>query len=109
AAFKEALVFARTLLAGERASWNGVAAVLPRPARRVPVYAAGSGPGALAAAGAVADGVFVNYGLQAEHVARARAHVHEGARAGGRAGDDLDEWWIACLDVSAKRETALEK
>jgi 5,10-methylenetetrahydromethanopterin reductase len=82
-AFRETLALTRTRLAG-----------------RVPLYAAGSGPGALAAAGAVADGVFINYGLQAEHVARARAHV--GARA-------LDQWWIACLDVSERRETAFEK
>src|SRR5205814_165178 len=54
-------------------------------------------------------GVFINYGLQAEHVARARGGVGDGARAAGRTAGDLDEWWIACLDVSEKRETALEK
>jgi 5,10-methylenetetrahydromethanopterin reductase len=100
--FQEALTFTRALLAGERTTLGGVTAVLPKPPGRVPVYAAGSGPGALAAAGAVADGVFINYGLQAEHVARARACVGNGAR-------DLDEWWIACLDVSERRETAYEK
>jgi 5,10-methylenetetrahydromethanopterin reductase len=83
AAFRDGLTFLRSRLG------------------RVPVYAAGSGPGALAAAGAVADGVFVNYGLQAEHVSRARAMV-----GGGR---ELDEWWIACLDVSERREVAYEK
>src|SRR5207247_6398452 len=45
----------------------------------------------------------------AEQVARARAHLHEGARAAGPGGDDPDEWWIACRDVSARRETAFEK
>src|SRR5256886_205762 len=99
----------RAVLAGERATLDGVPAALPRPQRRVHVYAAGSGPGALAAAGAVADGVFINYGLQAEHVARARGGVADGARAAGRTAGDLDEWWIACLDVSERRETALEK
>jgi 5,10-methylenetetrahydromethanopterin reductase len=107
--FREGLAFTRALLAGERATLGGVTGVLPRPERRVPVYAAGSGPRALAAAGAVADGVFINYGLQPELVARARAGVGEGARASGRTPGDLDEWWIACLDVSARRETALEK
>jgi len=97
AAFKEGLTFTRALLGGERAP------------RRVPVYAAGSGPGALAAAGASADGVFINYGLQAEHVARARAIVADGARAAGRDPAELDEWWIACLDVSERREIAFEK
>jgi len=108
-AFREALAFTRALLAGERATLAGVTAVLPRPQRRVPLYAAGSGPGALAAAGAVADGVFINYGLQAEHVVRARAGVADGARAAGRSPENLDEWWIACLDVSERRERALEK
>jgi 5,10-methylenetetrahydromethanopterin reductase len=107
--FKEGVAFTRALLAGERATLSGVSTALPRPARRVPVYAAGSGPGALAAAGTTADGVFINYGLQAEHVAHARAGVAEGARASGRTADDLDEWWIACLDVSERREAALEK
>lgn len=107
-AFREGLAFTRALLGGERATLNGVTTVLPRAAR-VPVYAAGSGPGALAAAGAVADGAFINYGLQAEHVERARAHVAEGARAAGRPADALEEWWIACLDVSERREAAFAK
>jgi len=77
--------------------------------RRVPVYAAASGPRALRTAGAVADGVFVNYGLGAEHVARARSLIAEGAREAGRAPDDVDVWWIACLDVSESREVALGK
>src|SRR5205814_2503133 len=81
AAFKERLAFTRTLLAGDRATLEGVTAALPRPHRPVPVYAAGSGPGALAVAGAVADGVFINYGLQTEHVDCARRRVADGARA----------------------------
>ena len=108
-AFREGLTFTRALLAGERATLGSVTAALPRSPRRVPVYAAGSGPGALAAAGAVADGVFINYGLQAEHVARARAGIAEGARAAGRTPESLDEWWVACLDVSERREAAREK
>jgi alkanesulfonate monooxygenase SsuD/methylene tetrahydromethanopterin reductase-like flavin-dependent oxidoreductase (luciferase family) len=82
----------RTLLAGERP---------------VPVYAAASGPNALRAAGAAADGVFVNYGLGAAETATARTLLGEGATQAGRSGDDLDTWFIACLDVSERRETAL--
>ena len=93
---------------------RGIAEVRARLAdtaagRRVPVYAAASGPTALKAAGAVADGVFVNYGLGAEHVARARGLIAEGARAAGRSADEIDVWWIACLDVDERREIALEK
>ena len=108
-AFAEALTFTRHLLAGERATLGGATAMLPRPAHRVPLYAAGSGPRALAAAGAIADGVFINYGLQAEHVARARTHVNDGSRTAGRAASAVEDWWIACLDVSERREVAFEK
>ena len=107
--FRDTLAFTRALLAGERATLGHVTAVLPKPARRVPVYAAGSGPGALAAAGAAADGVFINFGLQPEHVARARTSVANGARMAGREPGELDEWWIACLDVSERREDAYAK
>src|SRR5262245_45235927 len=87
-ALRDGIAELRSLLAGERASaagasWAGaprVAASPAGPARQhgevrghVPVYAAASGPGALRAAGAVADGIFINYGLQREHVASATA------------------------------------
>jgi 5,10-methylenetetrahydromethanopterin reductase len=106
--FRDGLGFVRTLLTGARATLGDVTATLPRVARRVPVYAAASGPGALAAAGASADGVFINYGLQPEHVAQARGAVRGGIQAAGRASDEIDEWWIACLDVSDRREAALD-
>jgi 5,10-methylenetetrahydromethanopterin reductase len=106
-AFCRGLAFVRALLAGERATLDGASAQLPRLARQVPIYAAGSGPGALRVAGAVADGVFVNFGLERGQVDLARGFVTEGARASGRAGEDLDIWWIACLDVSERREVAL--
>jgi len=106
-AFRDGLAFTRALLAGERASLNGGPPVrLPPARRRVPVYAAASGPGALRAAGAVTDGAFVNYGLQAEHVAYAAAHLAAGAAEAGRAGADVDTWWIACLDCAATRAAA---
>ena len=109
AAFRRGLAFTRALLAGELATLDGVTTELAGPARRVPVYAAASGPAALGVAGAVADGVFVNYGLGAAHVERARGLVDDGAREAGRAAEDVDRWWIACLDVSERRDVALDK
>ncbi|HXJ82656.1 MAG TPA: LLM class flavin-dependent oxidoreductase [Candidatus Methylomirabilis sp.] len=106
--FGETLRLTRALLAGERVSFEGKAMQLPAPGRRVPVYTAASGPGALRATGAAADGAFVNHGLQAEHVTRARLLIAEGAAGAGRVKDEVDVWWVACLDVSERRETALE-
>ena len=106
-AFRDGLVFTRALLAGERASLNGTPAVqLPSGGRRVPVYAAASGPGALHIAGAVAGGAFVNYGLQREHVAHALTRLAEGAAQAGRDAAEVDTWWIACLDCAPTREAA---
>ena len=46
-AFRRGLAFTRSLLAGEPATLDGATTRLPGLARRVPVYAAGSGPAAL--------------------------------------------------------------
>ncbi|HEU4367411.1 MAG TPA: LLM class flavin-dependent oxidoreductase [Methylomirabilota bacterium] len=97
AALRAGLARLRTLLEGD----GGGA--------RVPVYAAASGPGALRAAGAAADGAFVNHGLGFGETSRARVLLAEGAEQAGRAGAALDTWFIACLDVSERRETALEQ
>jgi 5,10-methylenetetrahydromethanopterin reductase len=94
---REGLARVRTLLDGDGAAAG----------RRVPVYAAASGPGALRAAGAAADGAFVNHGLGAGETSRARALLAEGAAQAGRAAAPFDTWFIACLDVSERRETAL--
>ena len=93
-ALREGLERLRGLLGGDRA---------------VPVYAAASGPGALRATGAAADGAFVNYGLGAAETARARALLAEGAGQAGRDAATLDTWFIACLDVSERRETSLSQ
>jgi len=107
--FRHGLAFTRALLAGESATLDGVTTKLPSLERSVPVYAAASGPTALRTAGAAADGVFVNYGLGATHVARARDLVGEGAISAARPPGDVDVWWIACLDVDERREVALDK
>jgi 5,10-methylenetetrahydromethanopterin reductase len=108
ARFRRGLAFTRALLAGESATLDGVTTRLPGLSHRVPVYAAASGPAALRTAGAVADGAFVNYGLQDEHVAQAGAAIAAGAAEAGRAAG-VDTWWIACLDVGERRADAFEK
>ena len=106
---REGLAFLKTALSGAPASWRGAPTHLPWIKRAVPVYAAASGPAALRAVGATADGAFVNYGLGADHVARVRDLIAEGAGGERRPAGALDVWSIACLDVANRREDALEK
>lgn len=106
ARFRDGLAFVKTLLAGEAATLDGVTVRPPRAPRRVPLYGAASGPRALSAVGAVADGAFVNYGLETLQVARARALLADGAASAGRSLDDVDVWWVACLDCDERRERA---
>lgn len=59
----------------------------PRP---IPVYAAGSGPRMLETAGRVGDGVIMYAGVDPVILRVGLAHVAAGARASGRALEDLD-------------------
>jgi 5,10-methylenetetrahydromethanopterin reductase len=109
AELRDGIAFLKTALSGAPAAWRGAATHLPWVKRAVPVYAAASGPAVLRAAGAVADGAFVNYGLGAAEVARVRGLVANGAAAAGRPASAVDVWSIACLDVTERREDALDK
>jgi len=106
---REGLTFLKTALGGAPATWRGAPTHLSWIKRAVPVYAAASGPAALRAVGAAADGAFVNYGLGPEHVRRVRELIAEGAAGAGRPASAIDVWSIACLDVAERREDALEK
>jgi len=106
---RDAVAYMRGLLSGEHSTAVGAAAEIPWRRGRVPVYLAASGPKALHVAGAVADGVFVNYGLGPEHVARAEAHVAAGVSEAGRSRADVDTWYIACLDCAEDRAMAFKK
>jgi len=106
---REGLTFLKAALSGAPAVWRGAPTHLAWIRRAVPVYAAASGPAALHAVGAAADGAFVNYGLGAQHVSRVRDLIAEGAAGASRPASAIDVWSIACLDVAERREDALEK
>ena len=106
---REGLTFLKAALSGAPTSWRGAPTHLSWITRPVPVYAAASGPVALRAVGAAADGAFVNYGLGAQHVSRVRDLIAEGAAGAQRPASEIDVWSIACLDVAERREDALEK
>lgn len=93
--------YVRALLRGEPAAWHGREAYLPWVRRPSPVFLSASGPKALESAGAVADGVFINFGLAAENLAQTEAAVAASADAAGRVPGAVETWQIAALDCSA--------
>ncbi len=97
----EGVTFIRELLRGRPASYRGGTAHLPWVKQPSPVFLAASHPRSLRAAGAAADGVFVNYGLDPDDVTQSESTVVEAARAAGRSPDEVEIWQIACLDCSA--------
>jgi len=90
--------FIRQLLRGRPAVWQGTEAHLPWVQRSCPVFIAGSGAKALAAAGNIADGAFVNFGIAAENLAQSEAAVIAGAGAAGRVPAEVETWQVAALD-----------
>jgi alkanesulfonate monooxygenase SsuD/methylene tetrahydromethanopterin reductase-like flavin-dependent oxidoreductase (luciferase family) len=81
---RETVSALRGAFAGEPVSRRGVAARLSLdPGRPVPVWVSALGPGSMRLAGAVADGVLLNW-CPPERAAFARARVAEGAEEAGR-------------------------
>ena len=102
----EGVTFVKELLHGRAASYRGATAHLPWVKTPSAVFVAASHPASLRAAGAAADGVFVNYGLGADNVAESEGIVARAAVAAGRRPDDVEVWQIACLDCHEDGDAA---
>jgi 5,10-methylenetetrahydromethanopterin reductase len=78
-----------------------------RQPRAIPIYAAGSGPRMLAAAGRVGDGVIMYASVDPDILRAGLGHVAAGARESGRALGDLDIGLWAPMSVA--RDGALAR
>jgi 5,10-methylenetetrahydromethanopterin reductase len=78
---------------------------LERP-RPIPIYAAGSGPRMLAAAGRVGDGAIMYVGVRPDILRAGLERVAEGAREAGRRAEDLDIAIWAPMSVGRDRALA---
>jgi coenzyme F420-dependent glucose-6-phosphate dehydrogenase len=97
ARLKEAVSLIQTLWSEERVTFDGAfyrtrdATIYDRPATRIPLYIAASGPAAARLAGRVADGLICTSGKGMElYAASLLPAVIEGARAAGRDPSELD-------------------
>ena len=101
---EEQVAFTRRLLRAEEVKAGDGAAQMPWIKRPSKVFMAASHPKALEASGRVADGVFINYGLQAELVADSERLVSNGIQSANRPSDDVEIWQIAGLDCNEDGE-----
>ena len=105
----EGVSFIKELLRARPASYKGGTAHLPWVKRPSPVFLAASHPRSLEAAGARADGVFINYGLAADNVAESEAKVARAVRVAGRDPNEVEIWQIACLDCGLDGDASRRK
>ena len=105
----EGVTFIRELLRGQPAAFRGGTAHLPWVKRASPVFLAASHPASLRAAGATADGVFINYGLGADNVNESVGAVAQAARVAGRNPADVEVWQIAGMDCNEDGDAARRK
>jgi 5,10-methylenetetrahydromethanopterin reductase len=105
----DGVAFVRRLLHGEEVKVGDGAAQMPWIKSPSKVFMASSHPKGLEAAGRVADGVFINYGLQPKNVKESEAVVAKGIAASGRKPEEVDIWQIGAMDCTEDGNIAREK
>lgn len=99
----------RKLLRAEPVTIGESTAQMPWVKHPPEVFMASSHPIGLRAAGRVADGVFINYGLQADLVAASQQLVANGIKAANRSPDEVEIWQIAAMDCTAEGDQARQQ
>lgn len=99
----------KKILKGEADTLIGGTAHIPWIKHAPPVFLAASGPKTLALGGAVADGVFVNYGITADNVRQSEQRVRKGVENARRNSDEIEIWQIASLDCNEDGDAARKK
>ena len=89
----EGIVLIKELLRARPAAYRGGTAHLPWVKRSSPVFLAASHPRSLKAAGAHADGVFINYGLGPDDVKESEGTVAQARSEERRVGKECRSRW----------------
>jgi 5,10-methylenetetrahydromethanopterin reductase len=105
----EGVELCKALLRGEEVKVGEGVAQLPWVRSPSRVYMAASHPKGLEAAGRVADGVIINYGLQPDNVRESEATAAKGMDLAGRNKDDVEIWQIAAMDCTDDGDQARQK
>ncbi len=118
-AMRETVEAARALLAMERVTYHGEFVHLDdveidivhgdRSPKHVPIYIGATGMQMMELAGAIADGVLLNYMVAPAYNEQALAALAAGAEKAGRTLDDLDRPQLVVCSVDRDRDLALDR
>jgi 5,10-methylenetetrahydromethanopterin reductase len=118
-AMRETVEATRRLLAMERVTYHGEFVHLDdveidivhgdRSPKHVPIYIGATGMQMMELAGAIADGVLLNYMVSPAYNAQALAALAAGAEKAGRSLDDVDRPQLVVCSVDRDRDLALDR
>jgi 5,10-methylenetetrahydromethanopterin reductase len=118
-AMRETVEAVRRLLAMERVTYHGAFVRLDdveidivhgdRSPKNVPIYIGATGMQMMELAGAIADGVVLNYMVEPAYNARALAALAVGAAKAGRSLDEVDRPQLVVCSVDDDRALALDR
>lgn len=118
-AMRETVEATRRLLAMERVTYHGEFVHLDdveidivhgdRSPKHVPIYIGATGMQMMELAGAIADGVLLNYMVSPAYNAQALAALSAGAAKAGRSLDDVDRPQLVVCSVDRDRDLALDR
>lgn len=118
-AMRETVEATRRLLAMERVTYHGEFVHLDdveidivhgdRSPKHVPIYIGATGMQMMELAGAIADGVLLNYMVSPAYNAQALAALTRGAEKAGRSLDDVDRPQLVVCSVDRDRDLALDR
>ena len=118
-AMRETVEATRRLLAMERVTYHGEFVHLDdveidivhgdRSPKHVPIYIGATGMQMMELAGAIADGVLLNYMVSPAYNAQALAALTVGAEKAGRTLDDVDRPQLVVCSVDRDRDLALDR
>lgn len=118
-AMRETVEATRRLLAMERVTYHGEFVHLDdveidivhgdRSPKHVPIYIGATGMQMMELAGAIADGVLLNYMVSPAYNAQALAALAKGAEKAGRSLDEVDRPQLVVCSVDRDRDLALDR
>ena len=106
---RETVALVRAICAGEAVTLGGKTFQLERPARRVPIYIAATGPRMLELAGEIADGVIIQVGVHPACIEHALGLIRKGAAKAGRDPNAIEIVHSTFTSIADDRRLAIDR